>query len=172
MLNLLAPSRRIVWLTPEPTAVPVVRHHAEPARAAPSLIPWAAWLLVIQLGIALVLTAIWRSRRLGPLITERLPVVVRASETTEGHARLYQSRRARHRAADALRQAMLSRVLPALGLAKDAPQDAVTAALAARSRHGQPELAGIVYGAAPATDAELVQLARNLDELEREVRSP
>jgi hypothetical protein len=172
MLNLLAPSRRIVWLTPEPTAVPVVRHHAEPARAAPSLIPWAAWLLVIQLGIALVLTAIWRSRRLGPLITERLPVVVRASETTEGHARLYQSRRARHRAADALRQAMLSRVLPALGLAKDAPQDAVTAALTARSRHGQPELAGIVYGAAPVTDAELVQLARNLDELEREVRSP
>ena len=67
---------------------------------------------------------------------------------------------------------MLSRVLPALGLAKDAPQDAVIAALAAMSRHGQPELAGIVYGAAPATDAELIQLARNLDELEREVRSP
>jgi hypothetical protein len=172
MLNLLAPSRRIVWLTPEPTAVPVVSHHAGASRAAPSLIPWAAWLLVIQLGVALVLTAVWRSRRLGPLITERLPVVVRASETTEGHARLYQSRRARHRAADALRQAMLSRVLPALGLAKDAPQDAVTASLAARSRHGQAELAGIVYGAAPATDAELIELARNLDELEREVRSP
>jgi hypothetical protein len=172
MLNLLAPSRRIVWLTPQPTPVLVVGHHAEPGRAAPSLIPWAAWLLVIQLGIALVLTAVWRSRRLGPLISERLPVVVRASETTEGHARLYQSRRARHRAADALRRAMLSRVLPALGLAKDAPQDAVTAALAARSRHGQPELAGIVYGTAPATDTELIQLARNLDELEREVRSP
>ncbi len=50
MLNLLARSRRIVWLTPEPTAVLVVGHHAEPGRAAPSLIPWAAWLLVIQLG--------------------------------------------------------------------------------------------------------------------------
>ena len=98
-------------------------------------------------------------------------MIVRASETVEGHARLYQSRRARDRAAAALREAMLSRVRPALGLVRDSPEAAVTGALAARSRLGQPEIASILYGPAPPTDAELVRLARSLDELERQVRS-
>ncbi len=66
--------------------------------------PLAAWLVAIQLGVALLLAALWRARRLGPLVTERLPVVVRASETVEGHARLYRSRRARDRVAATLRQ--------------------------------------------------------------------
>ena len=118
-----------------------------------------------------MLLALWRGRRLGPLISERLPVVVRASETVEGHARLYQSRRARDRAAAALRDAMLSRVLPVIGLVRDSPEAAVTSALAVRSQLGQPEISSIVYGPAPATDAELVRLARSLDELERQVRS-
>ena len=134
-LNLLRAHRSIVWLTPEPT---VARTSPQPGeRAAPSpqpaLIPGAAWLVVLQLLVALVLTVLWRGRRFGSLIAERLPVVVRASETVEGHARLYQSRRARGRAAAALRDAMLSRVRPALGLTTDAPADAVIDGLAARS---------------------------------------
>ena len=43
--------------------------------------------------------------RSDPLVAEDLPVVVRASETVEGRGRLYRSRRARDRAADALRTA-------------------------------------------------------------------
>ena len=174
-LNLLTAHRLIVWLTPEPVlrpaAPPPAGHPVTSGNAAPSLIPWQAWLLVIQLGVAVMLVALWRGRRLGPLISERLPVIVRASETVEGHARLYQSRHARDRAAAALRDAMLSRVLPALGLVRDSPAAAVTGALAARSRLSEPEISGIVYGPAPATDAELVRLARSLDELERQVRS-
>jgi Domain of unknown function (DUF4350) len=172
VLNLLGANRRIVWLTPEPRGAMSAATTTHLARhGGPVLIPWAAWLMVIQLGISVVLVAGWRARRMGPLITERLPVVVRASETVEGHGRLYQSRRARGRAAAALRGAMLARMLPALGLVKEAPQEAVTAALTARSRRSGPEVSGIVYGPAPATDAELVKLARSLDELEREVRS-
>jgi len=66
---------------------------------------------------------------------------------------------------------MLRRVIPALGLVMAAPEAAVTAALADRSRLGRPEIARIVYGPAPTTDAELVTLARSLDQLEREVRA-
>jgi Domain of unknown function (DUF4350) len=168
VVNLLSAHRRIVWLTPEPRGA--LPSHLTP-QGGPTLIPWAAWLIIIQLGVAVGLVAAWRARRMGPLITERLPVVVRASETVEGHGRLYQSRRARGRAAAALRQAMLDRVVPALGLAKTAPQEAVIAAIGARSRRSGPEISRIVYGPAPATDAELVRLARSLDELEREVRS-
>jgi hypothetical protein len=173
VLNLLGSPRHIVWLTPEPSGAVPVRHPGSPASAtssSPSLIPWPAWLVVIELGVAVVLAALWRARRLGPLITERLPVVVRASETVEGHARLYRSLRARDKAAAALREAMLSRVVPVLGLNRDAPDDAVADALAARSPLTRPEVAEIVYGPSPATDAALVSLARSLDELERQVR--
>ena len=169
-LNLLNAHRDIVWLTPEPKiAMP------PPAGASkhggPSLIPGAAWLVVLQLCVALVLTAAWRARRFGQLISEQLPIVVRASETVEGHARLYQSRRARDRAAKALRDDMLGRIQPALGLVAGAPADAVADGIASRSRRGKPEILAIVYGPAPATDADLVRLAGDLDELEREVRS-
>jgi hypothetical protein len=169
-LNLLAAHRCVIWLTPEPPLVPLpASRPGQPARPGPALIPWQAWLVVIQLAIAAVLAGLWRARRLGPLISERLPVVVRASETVEGHAGLYQSRRARDRATYALREDLLVRMLPRLGLVRDAPQDAVTGAVAARSRRGQQDIARILYGPAPGTDAELVDLARNLDELEREV---
>jgi hypothetical protein len=175
-LNLLSVHRRIVWLTPEPplaSGPPLGQAHpsgpGEEGGSAPALIPWQAWLVVIQLGIATVLVGLWRARRLGPLIAERLPVVVRASETVEGHAALYQSRRARGRAASALREDLLAQMLPVLGLARDAPAEAVTGAVAARSRHSQQAVNGILYGGEPGTDAELVALARSLDELEREV---
>lgn len=171
--NLLIAHRRVIWLTPEPPLLPPVPSRpGQPARSAPALIPWQAWLVVIQLAIAAVLAGLWRARRLGPLITERLPVVVRASETVEGHAALYQSRRTRDRATAALREDLLARMLPRLGLVRDAPQDAVTGAVAARSRLGQQDIARILYGPAPGTDAELVVVARSLDELEREVCAP
>lgn len=171
-LNLLNGTRHIVWLVPEPASVPTVAGPAgRSSRPAPALLPAGVSLLFLQLLVVVAFAAVWRGRRFGPLITEHLPVVVRASETVEGHARLYQSRRARDRAAGALRGAMLGRVLPVLGLVSDAPAEAVAAELARRSRFSPGEVAAIVYGPPPGSDAEMVELARNLDELEREVRS-
>lgn len=174
VLNLLAAHQRVVWLTPQPplpTAVPAVPV-GRPASSAPGLLPRGVHLLLWELLVAVVLAAAWRARRFGPLITERLPVVVRASETVEGHARLYQALRSRGRAAGALRDAMLARVLPALGMAAGSPADAVAPALASRSRRSEAEVRTLFYGPVPATDADLVALADNLDELEKEVRSP
>jgi hypothetical protein len=170
-LNLLNAHRSIVWLTPEPTIASGGPPPGEKGASGPQLIPRAAWLVVLQLLVALMLAIIWRGRRFGPLIAERLPVVVRASETVEGHARLYQSRRARDRAGTALRDAMLGRIRPVLGLTADAPPDAVIDGLARRSRLDRPAIAAIAYGPPPPTDADLVKLARDLDDLEREVRS-
>ena len=47
--------------------------------------------------VAVLVAALWRGRRLGPVVIEELPVLVRAAETTEGRARLYRRRRARGR---------------------------------------------------------------------------
>lgn len=170
-LNLLSAHHAIVWLTPEPKVAKPPPPASGSKHAGPALIPGAAWLVALQLCVAVALAAIWRARRFGPLISERLPIVVRASETVEGHARLYQSRRARDRAAKALRDDMLARMLPALGLVTGAPADAVADGIASRSRRSRQEILAIVYGPAPATDTDLVRLAGDLDDLEREVRS-
>jgi hypothetical protein len=169
-LNLLSTSPRIVWLVPAP-AIAAGTGSPGGQKSLTSLLPLGADLVVIQLGIAVVLAALWRARRLGPLVPEQLPVVVRASETVEGHARLYQSRRARDRAAAALRTAMLNRVTPAVGLAPDARPDAIAAALHARSGLSRAKIEMMLFGPAPSSDASLVALADDLDALEREVRA-
>ena len=165
-VNLLSGAGPVVWLVP---AIPAGGTPAGTPRSFASLVPLAAYLVAAQLGVALLLSALWRARRLGPLVAEPLPVVVRASETVEGHARLYQSRRARDRVAATLRAATIGRLMPAVGLPARATPDAVTAALSARSTLDQARLASLLYGPVPASDAALVALASDLDALEGEV---
>lgn len=165
-INLLSGAGPVVWLVPE---IPAGGTPAGPPKSFTSLVPLTAYLVAAQLGVALLLTALWRARRLGPLVPEPLPVVVRASETVEGHARLYQSRRARDRVAATLRAAAVGRLMPAVGLPASAAPGAVTAALAARSALDESQVANLLYGAVPASDAALVTLASDLDALEGEV---
>jgi hypothetical protein len=168
-LNLLGTHARIVWLVPSP-ALQATGLPGSGQKSLLSLIPLPAYLVALQLGIAALLAALWRMRRLGPLVPEPLPVVVRASETVEGHAALYRSRRARGRAAAALRTAMLARALPALGLAPGAPDADVVAALSARSGSAPAQIEAMLF-APPRDDRALVALADRLDALEKEVRT-
>jgi hypothetical protein len=164
-LNLLAASPRIVWLVPGLLPTP-----AHPGRhSLTSLIPGQVWAVVIQLGIAVVLLALWRMRRLGPLVTEPLPVVVRACETVEGHGRLYRSRRARDRAAAALRDGALGRIVIRLGLPRTVTADAACQDLASRTGRDSGEIRAILFGPVPGDDAALVKLAADLDALEGQV---
>lgn len=164
-INLLS-GHRIVWLVP-----PVATGAAGAAgpKSFLQLVPLAAYLLAAQLGVALLATMIWRARRLGPLVTEPLPVVVRASETIEGHGRLYQSRHARAQAADGLRAAARARLARGCGMPVSAVPDAVCAAVAERAALPAARVTDLLHGPAPASDRALVILARDLDELEREV---
>ena len=165
-VNLLSGAGPVVWLVP---AIPPGGTPAGTPRSFASLVPLGVYLVLVQLGVALLLVALWRARRLGPLVAEPLPVVVRASETVEGHARLYQSQRARDRVAATLRAAAIGRLLPAVGLPPRATRGAVTAALEARSTLDEARLASLLYGPVPANDAALVALAGDLDALEGEV---
>jgi uncharacterized protein DUF4350 len=165
-LNLLSGAPRVVWLTPAP--LPAAAAPAGP-RSLTSLVPRPAYLVVAELGIALLLAAAWRMRRFGPLVTEPLPVAVRASETVEGHARLYRARRARDRAAAALRAATLARITTRAGLPRAASPEAVCHELAARTGRDPDEVAGILFGPVPRDDGALVALATELDSLEGQV---
>lgn len=124
---------------------------------------------VLMAVIAVVVTAFWRGRRLGPVVVERLPVVVRAAETVEGRGRLYRARRARGRAADALRAGAIDRIVPRLGLASGAGQASIVSAIAVRTGHAADQIGEALYGGPPADDAGLVALAGYLDFLERTV---
>ncbi|MFG3406147.1 DUF4350 domain-containing protein [Streptomyces sp. NPDC048142] len=137
------------------------------------LVP-SGWLWgTLQLTLAAVLAAVWRSRRLGPLVTEQLPVAIRASESAEGRSLLYRKANARDRAADALRAATRTRIAPLAGVpARDAhTPDVLLTALSARITAPDHDLSNLLFGTAPSTDAALVLLADQLDALERETRT-
>jgi Domain of unknown function (DUF4350) len=163
-MNLAGERARLIWYAPQ-------RAEGQTHKASslfdliPDNVIWMVW----QLCLVVALVALWRGRRMGPLVAENLPVVVRASETVEGRGRLYRSHRARDRAADALRTAALQRILPRLGLAVNAAPPAVVAAVAARADRSPDIVGHVLYGAAPADDGELVNLARELDNIERQV---
>jgi Domain of unknown function (DUF4350) len=163
-MNLAGARPRLIWYAP---------HQYEGENSAPTsiydLIPANVTWIVWQLALVVLLVALWKGRRIGPLVAEQLPVVVRASETVEGRGRLYRSRRARDRAADALRTATLQRLLPRLGLGTGAPPPVVVTTVAQRSGVDANYLSYNLFGPPPATDNDLLQLARALDEIERQV---
>ena len=163
-MNLAGARPRLIWYAPQ---------RVEGERSGGSdifdLIPDNVGWIVWQLCIVVLLAALWRGRRMGPLVAEKLPVVVRASETVEGRGRLYRSHRARDRAADALRTAALQRTLPRLGLAVNAAAPAVVAAVAERCDKRPEVLHHILFGPPPSSDDDLVNLARELDDIERQV---
>ncbi|MDI3421671.1 DUF4350 domain-containing protein [Streptomyces luteolus] len=130
---------------------------------------WAAF----QLSIAAVLAALWRGRRLGPLVQERIPVTIRASETVEGRARLYSKARARDRAAKALRSATRTRLAPLVGVphARAHAPESLLPAVSARLPDTSRDLRTLLFGPPPPDDTALITLADRLDALEREVRT-
>ncbi len=162
-MNLAGTRSRVVWYAPQRDEGQDSGGGATVSDLIPPQVTWVVW----QLVLAVALLALWKARRVGPLVAERLPVVVRASETVEGRGRLYRSRRARDRASDALRTSSLQRLLPRLGLGPGAQPSTVAAAVAARSGLDPQPITHTLYGPAPATDADLVNLARELDNLER-----
>ncbi|MGW5419260.1 DUF4350 domain-containing protein [Streptomyces sp. NPDC003943] len=173
-LQLLGSRPHLVWYLPSLTDVPADPEAADdPTGSFFDLVP-SGWLWgTLQLAVAALLAAIWRGRRLGPLVTEQLPVAVRASEATEGRARLYRKADARDRAATVLRTATRTRIAPLLGVpSKDAhTSDLLLPALAPRLPADAAGHRDLLFGPAPADDAALIRLADQLDALEREVRT-
>ncbi len=129
---------------------------------------------MLQVGIALLVIGFWRARRLGPVVTEPLPVVVRAAETVLGRARLYAAARARDTAAAALREGSRTRLAALVHLDAHAAPEALVAAVADRTGERPEAVAALLFAGAGdggyGADAALVRLADELDRLEKKTK--
>jgi hypothetical protein len=164
-LSLLGEHPRLAWFRPVPEGPP-----AGEERSFFELVPTGWWWGSAQLAIAVVLLVAWRARRLGPVVAEPLPVVVRAAEAAEGRARLYERAGDRGHAAEVLRGAARSRLAGVLGLPESAEPAALVPAAAARGGRSITDVSALLYGPAPVDDAALVALVEALDGYEAEVR--
>lgn len=131
---------------------------------------WVTPALVL-LAVTAAVAAIWRGRRFGPLVAERLPVTVRASETLEGRARLYARARDTGHAAHILRRRSIAELGRLLGMGRGATPDAVIDAAAAAVAGPRDALRALLLGPAPTTDAELVELSDRLAQWEAAIRA-
>jgi hypothetical protein len=165
-MNLAGSHPRVIWYAPQHSEA---ESESTGGARITDFIPDQVGWVVLQLCLVIALVAMWKGRRIGPLVAEQLPVVVRASETVEGRGRLYRSRRTRDRAADALRTAALQRMMPRIGIGHDAEPPAVVTAVAERCGLPPQAVAHMLFGPAPASDPELVNLAHELDNIERQV---
>ena len=165
-LTVLGANETLVWYIPTLADVAVTG----PPSLAELTPGWVTPVLVLLLVVTIA-AALWRGRRFGPLVVENLPVTVRASETVEGRARLYERSSARGRALDALRVGAVSRIASALRLARTASVEEVIAATAATTGLDPAAVRDVLVGKMPGSDRELVQLSDRLGTLEASVAS-
>lgn len=123
-------------------------------------------------AIAALALLLWRGRRLGPLATEPLPVVVKAIETTRSRGRLYRKAGDRAHAAAALREAARTRTAERLRLGSRPDPTTLVRDLARHTGRSVEEIDQLLgpHAPVPATDHDLIALAGRLAELDREVR--
>ena len=114
----------------------------------------------------------WRFRRLGPLATEPLPVVVKAIETTQSRGRLYRKAGDRAHAAQAMRASARKRVAARLRLGMGQDEAALIRETARHLGRTEAEVASVIASSAqpPNSDQDLITLANDLAALEEEVR--
>lgn len=163
-LGLLGENERLVWYLPSFADV-------ESTATIEELTPGWVGPIMVLLALVFVLAAVWRGRRLGPLVVENLPVTVKSSETMLGRARLYEKSSARLRALDALRVGSIQRLATACGLPRVATVDEVITAVAELTGAQAPAIRSLLVDADPQTDRDLVAYSDALLTLERDVAS-
>ncbi len=167
-LRTLGPTPDLVWYLPGLGDVP---NDGGPPTLNELAPPWVGF-LGLWLAVIALLAVLWRGRRLGPLVFEPLPVVVKAVETAEGRARLYQDSRAVGRAADNLRAGTLTRLAKHFRLGPEAGAQAVLDAVSRKVTRPAQELRTVLLDHRPRSESELVHWAQSIEKLEQEATAP
>lgn len=162
-LRVLGRSEHLTWFLPT----------ASQAVTGPggAVLPPAAGIVAGWGLLVLLVTVLWQGRRLGPVVVEPLPVVVRPAETVLGRARLYRRARAHAHAAAALRAGSAVRLARRIGIPEAAGPDGLVVGIARATGRSRADVAALLYGPPPHDDAALRRLIDALDALESEVRA-
>lgn len=159
-IRALAATDRVTWLRPVAASVDEQAVRAVPPALTGALIGFV--LLVLWYGVLV-------RRPFGPLIAERLPVVVPSAESARGRARLYERGSNTAHAGAALRAGMIAVHAGRLGLPVNASPTSVTSRICQASGWDWEAVQHLLYGPPPASDRELIDLATGLDTLSKEL---
>lgn len=167
-LTTLGATDHLVWYQPGPgDVVAAAQADQRGGLVLPAWFGPLTWLLMT----GVVFLAVIQGRRLGRVVPEQLPVVVRAVETTENLGSLYRRAGDRARTAETLRSGTVTRLRRALGVGRGAGLVAVVEATAQASGMPPTRVSQLLTG--PVEDDQaLVRLAADLADLERKVRQP
>ena len=151
VMNAIAPSSTVVWFTPQ---------LSDTLADSSSVTPVPVMPVLVMMGIAALFLAFSWGRRLGRLVPEDLPGYVPAAETIAGRGRLLSRGKDRAHAARSLRIATAQRIAKARGISVHASPQALDSV--------DPQ--HVLRTSTPSNDKELLQLAQDLDTLEKDAR--
>ena len=133
------------------------------------LLPTGVKLALVQLVAAFLVYAWWRSRRLGPVVVERMPVEIAGSELVAAVGDLLRRKGTPQRAADVLRADARHELSGRLGVPREAPPDALARVVAERSGRDAAEVAAVLMDGPVESAEALVRLAGALSDIRQEV---
>lgn len=164
-LRLLGGSERLVWVLPQPADAQL-----DGASTLWEVLPRFLTAWVWLLAAAVLALAVWQGRRLGPVVTEPLPAVVHATETTRSRGRLYRQAKDRRHALRAAQAGTRRRLAPRLGLPRSAEPEDLVGAVAEATGRPAAEVRALLLEGDPADDAALVSAVRQLRRIEEQLR--
>jgi hypothetical protein len=166
VLALVAPEEgaRLLVLEPGPLA-----GSSTGRRSLRELIPAGVWRAILQLAVAFVVYAVWRSRRLGRPVPEPAPSPIAGSELVAAVGTLLDRSRSPGHAADLLRRDLRRFLGDHLGVPPDTPADVLAALAAERTGVDQAALQTALGGPPVTDDQELAALAATIDRIREEV---
>jgi hypothetical protein len=163
---LVAPERGTGVLVLEPGAVAGA---GGGERTLAELVPSGVWRAIAQLGLAFLVYALWRARRLGRPVAETQPVAVAGSELVVAVGNLLDRTGSTAHAADLLRADLRRFLANHLGMPPASPPGVLAEVAAARSG-ADPDRLRWALDPRPVTgDADLVALAHTIDRIREEV---
>lgn len=168
-LSLVKGTKKVVWIDPKladfKNTTPT---RQQPSRDLPQKLSWMNslkwWALFL---IAMV--GVWRGRRLGRIVTEYLPVMVKSSETARGLGRMYSSSKSYERSLQLLQSAASVRIAKLLGVHPSTSQQDLIVIIAQSLGRQEPEISTILCRKANSA-ADLVAGTANLDSLEHQIK--
>jgi hypothetical protein len=133
------------------------------------IITFGVGLAVLQLGVALVVYALARGRRLGRVVAEPQPVQIAGSELVDAVGNLMLQMKQPNNASGILRADLRRELCTRIGLPPGASPQLIADTVAAQTPIDRESVLRAVEDRPVANDAELIELANQIDTVREEV---